>query len=81
MFYRLKVLTTSGASPMRLLGATMLLETTMVQETGSVWTAVSKLHTITLSLDITCDGVRCEGMRCEGVKCEGVKCEGVRCEM
>ena len=76
---------------MRLLGATMLLEMTMVQEEGSVCTAVSKLHTITLSLDITCEGVRCEGVRCKSVRCEGfrvcvcelvrMRSEGVRCEM
>ena len=49
----LKVLRTSGESPMRLLGATRLCEMMSVQVEGSVWTAVSKLHTITLSLDMT----------------------------
>ena len=38
---------------MRLLGATILCDMSRVQVVGSVWTAVSKLHTITLSLDIT----------------------------
>ena len=51
--YLLKALRTSGARPMRLLGAITLCVMRRVQVAGSVWTAVSKLHIITLSLDIT----------------------------
>ena len=51
---------TSGERPFRLLGATTLLETTRRQVVGSVWMAVSKLHTITRSLDITCGRERRE---------------------